>query len=443
MIKPRYPFFDLVVLLAKTFITHPQEGKGDEMLTDIGLTCSLNRVYIPAHKGQKLFLKIEIVPIEITTESLPLNICLLIDKSSSMAGKKLDNAKEGAINLITQLGSKDYCGIVTFESKIDVVVPGQHVTDKSMFESKIRKISVGNTTELYEGLRKAFHELKNPLHTYYGPGKEPVRRIILLSDGNPTDKKPESAYRTLAQKIREMGTSITALGIGEDYNEDLLSAIAEESGGIWHHVTSPDDIPDVFSREVNNMKTVVYSQPQLIVALSEGVNISDIYKSEPEVYRISNITKSNNEYRIPVRDITTGEPQTVVARIAVPPRPEGEYRIGQVTVRSGAFSTTEDVVVHYTGDESLWRLETDPYSRTLFAITETQIKARNGLSGDETALKQAENQLKTLMRDAEVTKVKNMADRTVIIGEILDKTTRNSSKKEKKEAKSELTQTGR
>lgn len=412
---------------------------GDAMSGDVDMACSLNRMHIPPNKGQMLFLKIEITPtVAVATESLPVNVCLLIDRSGSMAGKKLDNAKKGAFKLINQLESRDYAGIVTFESKVDVVVPGQHVTDSNMFETKIRNISLGGTTEMHKGLEAAFAELKKPIQTYYSAGKEPVRRIILLSDGQPTDGRSESEYRRLAREMREKGISITALGIGKDYNEDLLSEIAEDSGGMWYHISSPDDIPDIFSGELNNMKTVVFSRPELVLNLSHGVELADIYKSRPDVHRISNVKRVNSEYRMPISDIKAGESQTIVARIGVPPRPDGECRVARVDIVSGPFTKTENVIVNYTSNESLWGSETDAYSRTLFAVTETQIKAKDGISGDRTALKQAETQLETIIRDAEATKIKDIADRTVVLKEVLGKT-EVMSEEEKKKAKSDLT----
>lgn len=410
------------------------------MSGDVDMLCSLNRMYIPPNKGQKLFLKIEIMPQMVAaTESLPVNVCLLIDRSGSMAGKKLENAKIGAAKLINQLENRDYAGVVTFESKVDIVVPGQHVTDSSMFEGKIRNIKLGGTTEMYKGLETAFAELKRRLQTHYGTGREPVRRTILLSDGQPTDGRSESEYRRLAREMREIGISITALGIGDDYNEDLLSAIAEDSGGMWYHIDSPDRIPNIFSGELNNMKTVVFSRPELVLHLSHGVELADIYKSKPDVHRISNVKRVDSEYRIPISDIRAGESQTIVARIGVPPRPEGECRVAKIDVKSGPFTKTENVVVYYTSDESLWGNEGDSYSRTLFVVTETQIRAKDGISGDKTALKQAETQLKMLKQDPEATQIKDIAERTVVIEEVLGKTTKAMSKEEKKKAKSDLT----
>lgn len=414
------------------------------MSGDITLNCSLNREYIPPARGQKLFLKIELASVsDAAAKPLPINVCLLIDRSGSMAGKKLQNAKEGAIKLINRLESKDYAGVVTFESRIHVVVPGTHVTDKGHFESKIKAIGLGGSTELYHGLETAFDELRKPLHTRYGPGEEPVRRIVLLSDGQPTDNKSESDFRMLARTIREAGISVTALGIGNDYNEDLLSALAEDSGGTWYHITSPDKIPEVFSDELTSMKTVTFSRPELIVNLSQGAELADIHRSKPEVFKITNVKQSDNEYRIPLSDLKAGEGQTIVARIGIPPRPEGECRVAKVTVMSGSFTKTADVVVHYTSNEALWSKESDPYSRTLFAVTETQIRAKDGISGDRTALRDAETQLKTLLRDPEATKMKDIAERTVVLKEVLSKKTEIMSEEEKKRAKSDLTKVKR
>ena len=405
----------------------------------IDLTCSLNRMYIPPEKGQKLFLRLSMTPTG-RTANLPLTVCLLIDRSGSMVGKKLRNAKEGALNLITQLTSNDYCGVVTFESEVDIVVPGQYVTDKQVFISKIQEIDLGGTTELFRGLETAFEVLQGSLEPGYTTGRM-VRRIILLSDGQPTDDRFESEYRNLARLMREMGISITALGIGKDYNEDLLSALAEDSGGMWYHVTSPDKLPDIFASEVNSMKTVVLSGPELVLTLSHGVELADICKSSPDVHTISNIVRNDNEYRIPLMDMRAGESHTLTARIAVPPRPEGEWRVAQVAL-VGRDTVEKDVIVTCTSDESLWK-ETDPYSRTLFAVTETQIRMKQGLSGDKTAFKQAETQLKTIIRDPEATQFRDIADRTVVLEEILDKTGKVISEEEKKKVKSDLTRVRR
>lgn len=427
----------------KIFIPHIVRNGGDAMSGDFSIQCSTNRINIPPNKGQKLFLKIEIIPQKDTTSGpLPINVCLLIDRSGSMAGTKLQNAKEGAINLIHQLTASDHVGVVTFESHIEVVLPVQPATGIEKYEKAIESIGLGGTTELYRGLESAFLELRRSLDTPYRLEKEAVQRIVLLSDGIPTDNKPQASYRMLARSMREVGISITALGIGEDYNEDLLSITAENSGGTWYHIVSPGSIPDIFSRELADMKTVVFSRPELILRLTQDVELEDVHESKPVVHRISNIIQDGAAFRIPLGDIRAGESQTIVARLAVPPRPEGQCRIAGISVISGMVCQSEDVVITYTPDESLWD-EADPYSRTLFAVTDTQIKARDGLSGDKTALREAQSQLQTLLRDPEATKVKDIADRTVLIKDVLERPTNLMSKEETKIAKSELTHSKR
>lgn len=359
-----------------------------------------------------------------------------------MAGEKLQNAKEGAINLIHQLTALDYVGVVTFESQIETVLPLQPAKGIEKYEKAIKTIGLGGTTELYRGLETAFNELKKSMDSPHRSEQETVQRIILLSDGIPTDNKPQANYRMLARSLRETGISITALGIGEDYNEDLLSMIAEDSGGTWYHIVSPDSIPSIFSRELADMKTVVFSRPELILRIPQDVELEDVHESKPVVHRISNIISDGAVFRVPLGDIRSGESLTIVARLAIPPRPEGQCRIASVSVISGTVSQSEDVLITYTRDESLWD-EADPYSRTLFAVTDTQIKAREGLSGDKTALREAQSQLQTLLKDPEASKVKDIVDRTVIIRDVLEKPTNLMSKEETKIAKSELTHSRR
>ena len=403
------------------------------------IQCSTNRTHLPPQQGHKLFLTIEIIPDqEVPDNPLPLSVCLLIDRSGSMAGTKLQNAKEGAINLIHHMTPADYVGVITFETHSDVVIPIQQVSTIQSYESAINHIGLGETTELYRGLETAFSELKKSMDTAHRLSADRVQRIILLSDGIPTDDVPPTTYSMLARSLRERGVSITALGIGEDYNEDLLSLLAEESGGTWYHITAPDAIPDNFSRELASMKTVVFSRPELILRLISDVELEDVHKSKPIVHKISNVIQDGTVIRIPLGDIRAGESQTIVARLAIPPRPEGECRIGGISVISGATEQSEDLVITYTSDESLWD-EKDPYSRTLFAVTETQINAKEGLSGDKTALREAHTQLQTLLKDPEATAMKDIADRTVIIDTILNKSSHSMSKEEKKKAKSELT----
>lgn len=289
---------------------------------------------------------------------------------------------------------------------------------------------------MYRGLETAFEVLQS--QSAHPEEMEPVRRIILLSDGQPTDERMNFEYERLARLMREMGISITAFGIGKDYNEDLLSILAENSGGMWYHITSPDKIPDIFLKEAGSMKTVVLSRPELTLQFAAGVELIDICKSSPDVHKITNIRQADNKVTIPLMDLRAGEPQTLVARIAVPQRPEGECRIVQVVLTSGLVTKSQDVIAAYTTDESLWE-ETDPYSRTLFAVTETQIRMRDGLSGDKTAFKQAETQLKTILKDPNATRIKDIADRTVILKETLNRTTKVMSEEEKKKTKSDLT----
>ena len=213
------------------------------MTTMTSLKCTLNREYLPANQKAVIFLAMEVLPpadAVLKLTPLPSAICLLIDRSGSMEGDKLDQAKIAANQVIDKLQPTDYVGVVTFGRKIDKVADLQQVQsmDIATCKRKIQDMQAEGTTELYKGLDTALQQILRA-------GKDVgnvVKRVILLSDGQPTDNVPDEEYTRLSRRMRELGISVQTVGIGPDYNEDLLGSIAEYSGGIWKHISSASEI---------------------------------------------------------------------------------------------------------------------------------------------------------------------------------------------------------
>jgi hypothetical protein len=194
--------------------------------------------------------------------------------------------------------------------------------------------------------------------------------------------------------------SVTALGLGSDYNEQLLSAIASTTGGAWYHVTDPNNLPQIFSEELAEMKTIVMLKPELQIQPMSGAEIADIHKVRPVLDLIQNPEVRDGKYMLPMGDIVGGQPQNVVVKIQLPPRPDGKYRIAQAQLTGGKTTITRDVVVNYTSDPALYTKETDPYPRVLLLTSQGTIMLRQGVaSGDETKISQAQTILKRTMTD--------------------------------------------
>src|SRR5207302_1262622 len=171
------------------------------------------------------------------------SISLAIDSSGSMDGEKIDQAKAAALGLLKQLRPTDQISIVSFSDTVTVQLPMSRVGNSREIAAAVKAISVNGLTSMYSGLEAAFEQAR---HTSPEPGT--VNRVLLLTDGNPTvGKTIGSEFVTLAQRIRESGITITAIGIGTDYNEQLLEKIAESGGGLWHHIVDARaNLPQIF-----------------------------------------------------------------------------------------------------------------------------------------------------------------------------------------------------
>ena len=413
----------------------------------LDMRCTLNRDFL-THRGGIVYMGINIKARDKVEKRLPVRICFVIDSSGSMKGDKIINAKKAAIEFIGKLDSIDYAGLVTFASKVQVIDAGEHVIDKSIFYDNINKIKAGGATELYKGLSQAFEELKKSTFTKYEKGREPVKKIILLSDGNPTDGIKVDKYEKLVKELRNSGISVAAFGLGDDYNEDLLSIIAENSGGTWNHITSSQDLSSVFLTELDAVKTVVYTAPELILQEGTSVEIDKMYLVEPEI----SLIEGKNKYRL--RDIQAGETQKLVARARIPPREDlekGEVLETHIKVATVKIvipvdpaksnyrtAASEDIIAKYTKDNALLAIESNPYPRSMFVTAETTIIAKKAIS-DRTVLIEAKDKIDTILKDPSATNVPEVKGQVTKLKEMLSRIGIN--KDDKKKMKSEITKT--
>src|SRR3989449_8846205 len=199
----------------------------------------------------------------------------------------------------------------------------------------VKESSVSGVTAMYDGLQAAFQQARQ---TSQEPGT--VNRLLLLTDGNPTVGKTDGReFVTLAQGMREAGITITAIGIGTDYNEQLLEKIAESGGGLWHHIVDARaNLPQIFADHAAQMAGTVVSNPELKVSIMPGSELADAYTVKPVLNRLPRPRFDGAAFTVPLRDLIAGEEQTLVFRIGVPARPAGKatlLRFSLVEVTQG------------------------------------------------------------------------------------------------------------
>ena len=420
------------------------------MSSSVGMQCIVNRQYLQPNAKAVVYLAVDIAPPDIgVVEPIaprPLNVCIAIDRSGSMREeKKLSNAKIATLQLVQSLKPTDYLSIVSFSDKKRVEVVSQPAGNFTIFQQAIKGIRAGGSTNLHAALAAAYEEVTRERNLFPEP---PVSRIILITDGQPTKgaKKIEE-FKVLCDEIRRNDISVTTLGLGTDYNEQLLTAVASTTGGLPLHVTDPNTLQQFFTQELSDMKTVVMIKPELRIKPISGAEIIDIHKVRPVLDLIKEPEIRDEKYIVPLGDIVGGQPQNVVLKIALTPKPEGNYRIAHVELASGKDTVTSDVLVTYTSDASLYSKETDPYPRVLLLTSQGTILLRQGVSmSDPTLVNQAQTILTRTMSDLNaVTVVKTNELTQDIVGRFNDAYEKtivkkgNLTEEEKKELASQTT----
>jgi len=175
----------------------------------------------------------------------PLNLSLVIDRSGSMHGEKLDYVKEAAKLLCNQLSSDDRVSLTTFDDKVHTVFQNSKINSDIQVDSLIDGIYSGGCTNLSGGYLNGITLAEESMKKGY------VNRVILLTDGLANSGIVNE--NEIAQLVRDglkRGISTTTIGVGENYNEDLLGTMAENGGGSTYFIENPEDAASIFNEEL-------------------------------------------------------------------------------------------------------------------------------------------------------------------------------------------------
>lgn len=197
----------------------------------------------------------------------PVNIALVIDRSGSMSGDKIVKAREAALEAVRRLGPDDIVALVVYDSSAQTLVPAQRVGNGRRLEQAICGIEVGGNTALYGGVTRGAAEVRRHMED-----RRFVNRVILLSDGlaNVGPSSPEELGRLGASLVKE-GISVTTIGLGLGFNEDLMTRLAQRSDGNTYFVEDSRDLPRIFSAELGDVLNVVARKVIIEIEFPSGV----------------------------------------------------------------------------------------------------------------------------------------------------------------------------
>ncbi|GHS89870.1 hypothetical protein AGMMS49957_14050 [Synergistales bacterium] len=227
---------------------------------------------VKAQKGQRVIVRARVRPDGNATDKtvrerrVPLAVALALDKSGSMASDgKMENAKLGAVEALRMLTDRDVAAVVVYDSEASVAVSARAASDQDVFARVISRVSPGGSTALYDGVETGAEQIEPFIKDGYVP------RVILLSDGI-ANVGPSTTYELsrLARRLARQGMTITTIGLGLDYNEDLMTALASESGGNAYFARHADQLSEIFAADINDAVTLTARKTRVTLKCGGG-----------------------------------------------------------------------------------------------------------------------------------------------------------------------------
>ena len=210
-------------------------------------------------------------PLAVTSRRAPVAIAVVIDRSGSMAGPKLEAACMAAQQLVRRLTPEDRVAVISFDQTVATVVPLGPPGEETV--RRIAAIRSGGSTALFEGWRQGMEALRQ------APGLEVhQRRVLLLTDGQANmGPRRSSEVAPLLGEAFQYGISTSCIGLGDDYDERLLTAMAEAGNGNLVHLTTPEELETVFSAELEGLQLTIGRGLQLRLHAAAGVELRRIH----------------------------------------------------------------------------------------------------------------------------------------------------------------------
>lgn len=276
----------------------------------VSLTSALAQELIAADSPSELRVRLRIDAAELArAKRPPISVVLVMDTSGSMEGRAIADARAAARALVDGLAEGDHFAVVTFDSRADVLVPATIIDpgSRDTIHQRIAEMTARGTTDLAAGLSAGLAEAQRG---YLSDG---VNRVVLLSDGVPNDA---SMIAALSQQAAAMRVSVTALGLGLEYDETLLAGLARHTGGKFHFIEDSAAVAAVFRDEVLRLEQLAARNLTLTLLPGPGVTIEGVVGH-------SGAAMANRGLQLGLGELSEGSTRDLIVRLRVGPHQGG------------------------------------------------------------------------------------------------------------------------
>jgi Ca-activated chloride channel homolog len=338
-------FFSLILGMLTTTngvsgMSSPPPAPCDGSGAGVQLEGKVNCPYMPVQGGVAyLQISVRAGNMEVPCRR-PMNLSVVVDRSGSMAEEgKIDNVRSVLYRLIDQLGSDDILSLVIYDDLVEVLRPACRVGSRDEIRRLLERIFPRGWTNLGGGLVEGFMQAERYASASY------TNRVILLSDGlaNRGITDPCELER-LAARYRGKSISLTTMGVGLEYNENLMCGLANNGGGNYYFIEQSDDLASIFRKEFSTLSALVAQNARVELTLGDGVRLVDAIGC--------NHSESGRVQSIALGDLSAGETRELTIELQVPggtgTRTVATGRLAYDSERGGrSGSQTFTAVIHY------------------------------------------------------------------------------------------------
>ncbi len=204
----------------------------------------------------------------------PCHVCLVLDRSTSMQGPRMDMVKSSALVLLQQLRAQDLLSVVVFSDRAEVLIPPTRASSISKSDHRISLLQTGGGTEILQGMKRGIEQLRLTDNSL-------IRHMVMLTDGHTYGDDVECLK--LAKEAGEEGISISVLGIGHEWNDELMDRITALSGGNAMYVATPRDLDNFMVQKLAELETIYARGLRFEFETSPDINLRFAFRISPNV----------------------------------------------------------------------------------------------------------------------------------------------------------------
>ncbi|MEH2391413.1 MAG: VWA domain-containing protein [Nostoc sp.] len=273
-------------------------------------------------------------------QNLPLNLCLILDRSGSMHGQPIKTVIQAVERLIDRLKVGDRISVVAFSGSAEVIIPNQVIEDPESIKSQIKsKLSASGGTVIAEGLELGITELMKGT-------RGAVSQAFLLTDGHGESslriwkwdigRDDNKRCLQLAKKAAKLNLTINTFGFGNSWNQDLLEKIADVGGGTLAHIERPEQAVEQFSRLFGRIQSIGLTNAYLLLSLVPNVRLAElkpIAQVAPDTIELPIEPEADGRFAVRLGDLMQDVERVVLANIYLGQLPEGKQAIAHLQIR--------------------------------------------------------------------------------------------------------------